>query len=275
MKIIISPAKKMNTDTDSLPVTSLPAFLERTRVLCRAVQALSYEEARALWKCNDRLAKLNYRRFMEMDLEGNLTPAVLSYEGLQYQHMAPRVFTRAALDYLDGHLRILSGFYGVLRPFDGVTPYRLEMQAGLSADGAGNLYDFWGSRLYEEIIRGETADKGDAGKGPIILNLASKEYSAAVSPYLKPGDRFVSCVFGQLQGGKIRQKATLAKMARGEMVRFMAERQVKELDELREFDALGFSYAEEFSRDNELVFLCPAKARGEIKTGNKQDVGRM
>lgn len=245
MKIIISPAKKMNTDTDSLPVTSLPAFLERTRVLCRAVQALSYEEARALWKCNDRLAKLNYRRFMEMDLEGNLTPAVLSYEGLQYQHMAPRVFTRAALDYLDGHLRILSGFYGVLRPFDGVTPYRLEMQAKLSVDGAKDLYAFWGADLAPALAQ-------DAGW---VLDLASKEYSDAVAKHLPPSVRLVRCVFGEEQEGRVVEKGTLCKMTRGEMVRYMAEIGAECPEDLLAFDRLGHRFSPEHSSEKVLVFL--------------------
>ena len=180
MKIIISPAKKMNVDTDSLAVTALPVFLEQTRILCRSVQEMTFEEAKDLWGCNEKLARLNYRRFQEMDLEGNLTPAVLSYEGLQYQHMAPGVFTWEALSYLDQHLRILSGFYGILRPFDGVTPYRLEMQAKLSPDaketpaGAGGssaenkkyLYGFWGRKLYEELMK--------ENENRTILNLASR-----------------------------------------------------------------------------------------------------
>ena len=261
MKIIISPAKKMNVDTDSLAVTALPVFLEQTRILCRSVQEMTFEEAKDLWGCNEKLARLNYRRFQEMDLEGNLTPAVLSYEGLQYQHMAPGVFTWEALSYMDQHLRILSGFYGILRPFDGVTPYRLEMQAKLSPDaketpaGAGGssaenkkyLYGFWGRKLYEELMK--------ENENRTILNLASREYSLAVEPYLTPDDRFVSCVFGELQGKKIRQKATLAKMARGEMVRFMAEGQITDLEKLRYFKGLGFCYAEEFSTERELVFL--------------------
>ena len=114
MKIIISPAKKMNVNTDDFPVDKLPVFIDDTRILCETIQKLSYAEAKALWKCNDKLAKLNYERFAGMDLERALTPALLSYEGLQYQHMMPVVFTSSAMDYVREHLRILSGFYGVL-----------------------------------------------------------------------------------------------------------------------------------------------------------------
>lgn len=177
MRIIISPAKKMNVDTDSFAVSGMPEFLEDTRVLMREIQALTLADARALWKCNDALAELNFRRFRDMELERRLTPAVMAYEGLQYRHMAPVVLTRDALSYIAEHLRILSGFYGLLRPFDGVTPYRLEMQARLSVDGAGDLYAFWGGRLAEQL----------ASETDWVLNLASREYSRAVEPHLPPG----------------------------------------------------------------------------------------
>lgn len=245
MKIIISPAKKMNTDTDSLPVSGLPLFLEEAKILCQAVQGLSYGEAKALWGCNDKLAELNFRRFAGMELERNLTPAILTYEGLQYQHMAPLVFSGAALDYAQEHLRILSGFYGVLRPLDGVTPYRLEMQAKLSVLGGRDLYDFWGDRIYRSLLDEDRT----------ILNLASKEYSAAVEKYLAPEDRFLTCVFGERQDGKIRQKGTLAKMARGEMARYLAENQIRDLEGLKAFDCLNYRYREEYSTETELVFL--------------------
>ena len=131
MRIIISPAKKMNVDTDSLPCRGLPRFLDRAEILLERLRELDYEELKALWKCNDKLARLNADRVADMDLYRQLTPALLSYEGIQYRYMAPGVLSDTELDYLQEHLRILSGFYGVLRPFDGVTPYWLEMQAKL------------------------------------------------------------------------------------------------------------------------------------------------
>lgn len=245
MKILISPAKKMNVDTDSLAVRGRPLYLQDTQKLLAAVRGLSYAQAKELWQCNDKLAELNFRRFAEMDLERNLTPAVLTYEGLQYQHMAPMVFTDTALAYIDAHLRILSGFYGVLSPFDGVVPYRLEMQAALSVDGKKDLYDFWGDKLYRAVL--------DEDK--ILINLASKEYSRAVERYLSPGDRFVTVEFGELSGGKVKQKGTFAKMARGEMVRFLAENQIEELSGLKEFRELGYRYSAEWSDESRLVFL--------------------
>lgn len=234
----------MNVDTDTYPVTGTPVFLKDTELLMKELQKLSLPEVKALWKCSDKLAEMNYERLHKMNLERGLTPAVLAYEGLQYQHMAPKIFTEKALAYIGEHLRILSGFYGVLRPFDGVTPYRLEMQARLSVNGAKDLYAFWGDRLYRELT----------GEDHVILNLASREYSGAVEPFCGSEDRFITVEFGELRDGKLRQKGTFAKMARGEMVRYLAENRIEAVEDIREFHELGLSFCEELSSGQKYVF---------------------
>ena len=244
MKIIISPAKKMNTDTDSLPWLSLPQFLPNTKELYTILRSMSYEELKALWKCNDKLAKLNMERLQNMDLESNLTPAILSYEGIQYQYMAPGVFTDAEFEYIQDKLRILSGFYGLLRPFDGVSPYRLEMQAKLKTDKAQDLYSYWSDTIAKKLF--EETD--------CIINLASKEYSKSVEKYLTPSDMYITCTFCEMEKGKLVQKGTYAKMARGEMVRFMAEKQIKNPEEIKEFHRLGYVFRENLSCSSEYVF---------------------
>jgi len=157
MRIIISPAKKMRVDTDSFAPEGLPAFLPETGRLLAALKEMDGPQLQKLWKCNDSIAALNLERLAHMDLEGRLTPALLSYEGIQYQYMAPGVFDREQLDYVKEHLRILSGFYGLLRPFDGVTPYRLEMAAPLKVDGRKDLYAFWGNKLAEALEIGRAS----------------------------------------------------------------------------------------------------------------------
>ena len=127
MKIIISPTKKMRVETDSLSWRDLPLFLNKTEQIYKQLHSTPADELQKIWKCNDKIAALNVERLQNMDLYHGLTPAILAYEGIQFQYMAPGVFTEAEYDYIQEHLRILSGFYGVLRPFDGVTPYRLEM----------------------------------------------------------------------------------------------------------------------------------------------------
>lgn len=245
MRIIISPAKKMNTDTDTLPCRTTPRFLSQTRELMDYIKTLTYDQCKAIWKCNDKIAALNYSRFAEMDLERLLTPAILSYEGIQYQYMAPLVLEASALDYLQEHLRILSGFYGILKPFDGIVPYRLEMQARLAGEKLDSLYAFWGNRLAEALFEEDS----------FILNLASKEYSKCISAHLRPDITFVTCIFGEFVDGKVVEKGTFAKMARGEMVRFLAEHQVEDIDGVCGFNRMGYRFCQERSDDKTLVFI--------------------
>ncbi len=245
MRIIISPAKKMNVDTDSLPWKDLPCFLEQSERLCSVLRGMSEAELKRLWKCNDSIAALNLDPLRKMDLHRSLTPAILSYEGIQYRSMAPNVFTSQEFEYIQEHLRILSGFYGILRPFDGITPYRLEMQARLSVDGNKDLYAFWGDALAKQLF----------SETDCVINLASKEYSVCVSKYLVPAARFITCIFGEENQGKVVEKGTICKMARGEMVRYMAENSVSRPEELRAFDRMQFAFAEKYSDDSTYVFI--------------------
>ena len=245
MKIIISPAKKMEICNNDILSESIPCFIEKTQILYEALRSLSYENLKLLLSCNDDIASLNFERYAHMNLKKNLTPAILSYNGIQYKYMAPNVFTNSEFNYLKKHLRILSGFYGILNPFDGVVPYRLEMQAKLKFDNYKNLYNFWGDSIYKELTKNDN----------IILNLASKEYSKAVEKYLTAKDLFITCIFGTLKDSKIKIKATEAKMARGLMVRYLAENQIETVQEIKNFSELNFSYSEEHSTEKEFVFL--------------------
>lgn len=244
MRMIISPAKKMVINDDIFSVEHQPRFRKEAEYLMGVMRGLSYDEARKVWNCNTKIADLNYERFQSMELDCRQTPAILAYEGIQYQYMAPIVLEQEALSYLDDHLRILSGFYGVLQPFDGIVPYRLEMQAKFPGK-PNNLYDFWGRKIADAVC--EDTD--------VVVNLASKEYSKCVSRYLPESVKWIDIVFGERIDGKIKEKGTYAKMARGEMVRYMAENQVKDLEEMKEFDRLGYGYSEADSRENQLVFL--------------------
>ena len=244
MRIIISPVKKMVVDTDNFAPLSAPQFLPQARQLLSALEAMSPQDLQALWNCNDAIARLNVQRLEDMELEGNLTPAILSYQGIQYQYMAPGVLESQALDYLQDHLRILSGFYGVLRPFDGVTPYRLEMQAKLAVDGTKNLYEFWGSRLAETL----------AAEDGWVLNLASKEYSRAVSPHLSRDIELVTCRFGIWKNDKLVERGTQCKMARGEMVRWLAQNRITCREDLPAFSGLGYHFDPTHSTHTELIF---------------------
>ena len=186
MRIIISPAKQMRTDTDTIACTETPVFLEKTAILKDWISSLSFDEQKKLWACNDKIAKQNAARFASMDLKSSLTPALLAYDGIQYTYMAPAVFEDGQLTYVQKHLRILSGFYGVLKPMD---------------------------------------------------------------------DRCITCVFGELVNGKVVQKGVYAKMARGEMVRFMAGIRAEKPEQIKNFDWSGYQFDEGRSSEMEYVFV--------------------
>lgn len=245
MRIIISPAKKMRVDTDSFSVEGLPQFLPQTEQLLRQLRQMPEADLQALWQCSDSIARLNQDRLRSMELHRRLTPALFSYEGIQYQYMAPGVFETGQLDYIREHLRILSGFYGLLRPFDGVAPYRLEMQARLPAAGAKDLYAFWGSELANQL----------AAETDLVLNLASKEYSRAVEPHLPSRVRCITCVFGERKQEKIIEKGTMCKMARGEMVRWLAENYITEPEKITRFSESCYRFSEPDSTQNRFVFI--------------------
>ena len=245
MRIIVSPTKKMKID-DSLEIElTTPVFLKKTEQLLAYLQSLTYDQLKTLFQCNDKIAKENYERYENMDIHNAYSIALLSYDGIAFQYMAPHIFTKSQLEYIHSHLRIISAFYGVLKPFDKITPYRLEMQAKLNAPFSKTLYDFWKEHLYEEII----------DDSQIVVNLASNEYSKAIRPYLKDSDLWVDVVFGELKGNKVVEKGVYVKMARGEMVRFMAENNVKNPEEMKRFNGLGYHYNDELSTKTKYVFI--------------------
>lgn len=190
MKIILSPAKKMIVDTDNLAPLELPVYIDKTAEVLNWMKSKSKEELKAIWKCNDKIAEQNFNRLENMNLYNRLTPAVLAYEGIAFQYMAPSVFEIQQFEYLQNHLRILSAFYGILKPMDGVTPYRLEMQAKVGIGDAKNLYEYWGELLYRSVI----------DDSRIIINLASKEYSKCIEKYLSDKDKYITVTFCEQSG---------------------------------------------------------------------------
>ncbi|MDO4493510.1 MAG: peroxide stress protein YaaA [Clostridia bacterium] len=245
MKIILSPAKQMTADADALAPTGTPQYIEEAREILSWLRSLSESALKALWNCNEQIAAQNIERLQNADLSANLTPAVLAYDGIAYKYMAPSVFEDGQFAYVEKNLRILSAFYGVLRAMDGIVPYRLEMQAKGVPAGAKNLYAFWGRKLYDAV-------RVESG---VIVNLASKEYSKCITPYLSPCDRMITAEFLERgANGKLVTKATYAKMARGEMVRYLAERNAEDPEELKGFDRLGYVYRDDLSDDANFVF---------------------
>lgn len=234
----------MNVDTE-FEIQNLPCFLDKTEFLMKYIQNLSYEEAKNLWKCNDKIAKTSFEYFSNISLTERLTPAILAYEGIQYKYISPNVFDVEQWNYIENHLCILSGFYGILKPLDGVVPYRLEMQSKVMLSGYKDLYDYWGDTLFKKLY--EDTD--------IVLNLASKEYSKCIEKHINHQVQFISCTFAEYKEDKIITKGAFAKMARGEMIRYMTEEKIENISAIKNFNRLGYRYSEEKSNDKNIVFI--------------------
>ena len=263
LQVIISPAKQMRAAQDAFEVLGIPPFVRETARLHRALLDIERNEGsgglQALWNVSDRLLTTcldTLHEFMPVlsdagladpDIARRISPAVMSYHGIQYQSMAPEVMDAAQLDWLQNHLWILSGLYGCVRPFHAVEPYRLEMGAKLAVDNARDLYAFWGDKLARVIA--------PAGSNATIVNLASVEYAKAILPPLAGDAAAVTCLFGEgIRNGKPIQRSTASKKARGSMARWMAENKLEDASELTAFD-VGYRHFPELSNKNTLVFL--------------------
>lgn len=244
MKVIIAPAKIMKIDRDSFPIQSKPQFLDKTRILERFLKSRSNEQLKDLWHASENVTKQSILQLENMNLDERLTPAILAFSGIQYQYMAPDLFTQPALDYIQKNLRILSGFYGMLRPFDGVCPYRLELNTKMVGFRDYSLYHFWGSDIAENLFQEDN----------IVIDLASKQYTRLVKPYLSQGRQLITVEFQELKNGKWKTVGVHAKMARGEMVRYIAEKQIKNPTDLQDFNDFEFQFEPDVSTKDHYVF---------------------
>ena len=244
MKVIIAPAKIMKIDRDSFPIQSKPQFLDKTRILERFLKSRSNEQLKDLWHASENVTKQSILQLENMNLDERLTPAILAFSGIQYQYMAPDLFTQPALDYIQKNLRILSGFYGMLRPFDGVCPYRLELNTKMVGFCDYSLYHFWGSDIAENLFQEDN----------IVIDLASKQYTRLVKPYLSQGRQLITVDFQELKNGKWKTVGVHAKMARGEMVRYIAEKQIKNPTDLQDFNDFEFQFEPDVSTKDHYVF---------------------
>ena len=263
LQVIISPAKQMRAAQDAFEVLGIPPFAHETARLHRALLDIERNEGsgglQALWNVSDRLLGPCLSSLHEFEpILGNgdladsgiarrISPAIMSYHGIQYQSMAPEVMDDEQLTWLQTHLWILSGLYGCVRPFHGVEPYRLEMGAKLAVDDALDLYAFWGDTLACAIAPTDS--------NTTVVNLASVEYAKAVLPHLAGDVTTVTCLFGEgIRNGKPIQRSTASKKARGSMVRWMAENKLEDANELAAFN-IGYRHIPELSDKNTLVFM--------------------
>ncbi|MEP2735612.1 MAG: peroxide stress protein YaaA [Erythrobacter sp.] len=252
MITLLSPAKKLNFDGSetSLDITK-PRLDADTRAIAKVAKKQSAADLKRLMHISDNLAELNAERFKAFDLDGrsnSAKPAGLTFDGDVYWGLEAKSMDDAALAYAQDHLRILSGLYGLLRPMDAIQPYRLEMGTKMANPRGKSLYDFWGSRIGDQLAEdlGEHSDS-------TIVNLASNEYFKVVDTGVLPG-KVLTASFLNVKDGEARRLMYHVKFARGLMARWIMENRIENADDLRSFDAEGYKFDAKASSETELVF---------------------
>ena len=253
MLFLLSPAKALDYETPLPPdVPHTEAlFKQPAAELIAVLRQKSPQQIAALMHLSDALAGLNaarYEAFSPRFTARNSRPAVLAFNGDVYEGLQARTLTAADLDWLQQHLCILSGLYGVLRPLDWMQPYRLEMGTRLATSAGTNLYQFWGRRIAEHLNQRLAQDIT-----PVVVNLASQEYFKSVDlKTLKA--RVIECVFEDYKNGQYKIISFYAKRARGLMARYAIQQRVTTPHQLEGFDLEGYAWAPGASTPERLVF---------------------
>lgn len=253
MIVFISPAKGFNEDLkEKYKDLSLskPVFESKKNTIIENIKKLSVSDISKLMKIKENLALLNFNKFSNFDSEKFNIPAILFYSGQQYKSLDPHSLNNNSLEYLKNNVIILSGLYGIVRAFDMIYPYRLEMQTKIKIDEYKNLYDYWGSNIYNYL-------KENSNK--VIVNLASTEYSNSVKKYVEDDIKYVTCTFKVLKGTQLKVQSTASKKARGLMLRYLAENNINDYRKIKDFNLDGYSYSKENSSEEgnllEYVFI--------------------
>lgn len=256
MLIVISPAKRLDWAERPLKMTE-PDMLDDANRLAKTARNLTLAQLKSLMDLSDDLAKLNrdrYRAFLDNPTVEDLRPAAFAFAGDTYTGLEAASLEADEIDWAQDHLRILSGLYGLLRPLDGIQPYRLEMGSRLKTRRGTSLYDYWRDQL-SKALNAEAKALGT----DILINCASQEYFGAVQ--LKPLNlRVITPQFMEEKPAGPKIVSFFAKQARGAMARFVIQHRLLDAASILDFDLGGYRYREDLSEPNKPVFTRAAQS---------------
>jgi len=250
MKIVISPAKSLNFESEVLTDKYTQAvFLEQSDKLSTILKKKSAKQLSKLMSISDNLGQLNYERNQQWSLPFNLKnarQAIFAFTGAVFQGIDVNTIKANKLDQLQDKLRIISGQYGLLKPLDLIQAYRLEMGTRLKIGRKGNLYQFWDTSI-TDALNSELKDNEP------FINLASAEYFKAIKPKLLKVP-VITPIFKDFKNGEYKTIMTFAKLARGYMVRYIIDNNIDTVEGLKSFTTEGYAFDANMSTDTELVF---------------------
>ena len=245
---IISPAKNMrNLKVDNIKPKMYGEsrfFTKETKEIINELKKLTPWDIQSIMKVNEKIAFQSYAYFQDFNFDEEGVCGLLAYDGLVFKNIKAEEFTSEDFDFANNHVRILDAFYGIVNPLDGVLPYRLEMQYKININDK-NLYKFWEDKLYKKLY---SEDK-------VIINLASEEYAKAVRGFLDKDDIFIDIDFKIHKDGKLKTMATYAKMARGQMIKYIIENKIDNPEDLKDFTFNGYKFDHNLSTNKKYVFI--------------------
>lgn len=253
MLVVISPAKTLDfEEKDSNLPMSEPRFLDKSQEIIDEIVNYDSYSLEKLMKISTKLATLNKDRFQKWTKSLDTSKqAILAFRGDVYRGMDVGSLSHSELFYANEHLRILSGLYGVLRPFDGINEYRLEMGTKLKVNGLKDLYEFWDTTLEESLV-----EELKSHSNKTIINLASHEYFKAIEGLTKSEKvNVVTPIFKELRGDEYKIISFNAKKARGVMTRHIIQNEIEDIEEIKKLDVDGYLFNEDMSTEKELVFI--------------------
>ena len=245
---IISPAKNMrNLKVDNIKPKMYGEsrfFTNETKEIINELKKLTPWDIQSIMKVNEKIAFQSYAYFQDFNFDEEGVCGILAYDGLVFKNIKAEEFTSEDFDFANNHVRILDAFYGIVNPLDGVLPYRLEMQYKININDK-NLYKFWEDKLYKKLY---SEDK-------VIINLASEEYAKAVRGFLDKDDIFIDIDFKIHKDGKLKTMATYAKMARGQMIKYIIENKIDNPEDLKDFTFNRYKFDHNLSTNKKYVFI--------------------
>lgn len=251
MKILLSPAKSIQTpETYPKIGPTTGKFLKESEKLVKKLKKFSPKKLATLYSVSKDIAELNYNRFQNwqtpVEPGESVFPAVFAFTGEVYRGLDVTGLSLEEMDYINSHVRILSGLYGLLQPYDLIYPYRLEMGTRLEINAkTKNLYQFWGDKITNLL---------NAEEPELIVNLASTEYFKAVNTK-KIKAKIITPVFKEFKNGEYKMLMTYAKNARGEMARYCAKHKIEKAEDLKSFNLSRYQFMPELSTEDEYVFV--------------------
>lgn len=249
MLLILSSAKTLVfDDAFTIPETTQPVFEEEGDFLVNLLKRFSEKDLGKLLKISESLANLNYQRFQSF-YNSKKQAAILAYRGDVFKQLQLNKFNNNDYLFAQNHVRIISGLYGILRPFDQISPYRLEMNTRLKTEKDDNLYQFWGEKVTEKLNH-----ELEKHNNKVLLNLASDEYSRIIKT-----DQFnypiFKVAFKEMRNGKLKTIGIMAKKNRGLMTNWIIQNRIDDLSKLKDYDGLGYHYDASLSNEHEIVFI--------------------